>query len=676
MPTQKKRGYNNNPTITYYNIPAAFDIETSSFYDGEHEPENKRAIMYVWQFGICGMVTIGRTWEEYRMLIQSVSAILGLNHEKRLAVYVHNLSYEFSFMHKRFNWEEVFILESRKPAFALTDGIEYRDMLKLSGGKKLASIPDDLQRYKVQKMVGDLDYSKIRHSQTPLLQSELKYCENDIRVCLCYIQEKIEQDGGIPRIPMTNTGYVRRYCRKACKQRWDRYRDWMDDMQLSPLEYQMLQHGFMGGFTHANYHYVKKVLKEVGSYDLTSAYPSVMVLEKFPMARGHFEWGPLTIDEVKTWFNMHCCLMHIKFECIVPKLLQDFPISESKCMKLEGELVDNGRVVSARTMELICTELDLDTYEQFYTWNSAVVTEMITYEKGFLPKVFVEAILDLYVPKTKLKGNVEKLLDYMISKNMLNAAYGMCVTNPLRDIYTYENWGEPPEKPELESALKTYNEDLKRFLFYPWGVWVTAYTRHNLFEAIIALGNDYVYADTDSVKFLNPEKHHAFFKEYNQRILDRIEFVSEKRNIAIEKFMPKNDIKKKTYPIGEWSYEGIYFKFKTLGAKRYFVQTIEGEYELTVAGANKQKACEYLTLKRNKDPFDMFDDNLCIPAEYSGRNILTYIDCEISGIVYDYLGVPLEYQEYSAVHMESSDYNMTLSEEFREFLKGAVETSV
>jgi hypothetical protein len=71
----------------------------------------------------------------------------------------------------------------------------------------------------------------------------------------------------------------------------------------------------------------------------------------------------------------------------------------------------------------------------------------------------------------------------------------------------------------------------------------------------------------------------------------------------------------------------------------------------------------------------MFADGLCVPAEYSGRNILTYIDCETEGVVYDYLGEPLEYHEYTSIHMEASDYNMSMSADFRDFLRDAVEAS-
>ena len=197
---------------TFYNIPAAFDIETSSFYDGEE----KCAIMYEWTFGILNWVTYGRTWEQLKLLLSCIAGALNLDQDHRLIVYVHNLPYEFQFMRKRFSWTKVFLLDDRKPVYAITDfGVEFRCSLKLSG-KSLANTAKDLTKYPCRKMVGDLDYSKIRHSQTPLTPEELKYCENDVRVVLSYIMEKIEQDGNISLIPLTNTGYVRRYCRKAC----------------------------------------------------------------------------------------------------------------------------------------------------------------------------------------------------------------------------------------------------------------------------------------------------------------------------------------------------------------------------------------------------------------------------------------------------------------------------
>ena len=208
MPTVKSGKHD-----TFYNVPAGFDIETSSFYDAFG---NKCAIMYEWTFGINNYITYGRTWNSFITLINAVAVILGTHENKRLIVYVHNLPYEFQFMRKHFSWAKIFQLDERKPVYAITtNGIEFRCSLKLSN-KSLAATANDLLKYKTKKMEGDLDYSKIRHSNTPLTLEELKYCENDVRVILNYIQEKIERDGNIARIPLTNTGYVRRYCKDAC----------------------------------------------------------------------------------------------------------------------------------------------------------------------------------------------------------------------------------------------------------------------------------------------------------------------------------------------------------------------------------------------------------------------------------------------------------------------------
>ena len=61
-------------------------------------------------------------------------------------------------------------------------------------------------KYKIEKKVGDLDYSLLRHSNTHLTDTELGYCINDVKVVMAYIQEKIEHDGNIAKIPLTKTG--------------------------------------------------------------------------------------------------------------------------------------------------------------------------------------------------------------------------------------------------------------------------------------------------------------------------------------------------------------------------------------------------------------------------------------------------------------------------------------
>lgn len=651
-----------NKKITYLNIPAAFDIETSSFYlHGE-----KNACMYIWMFGIDNMVTYGRTWNEFLILLSVVEKILCLDDHQRLVVYVHNLSYEFQFLRKHLEWDEVFLLEERKPVYCISDGIEFRCSQKLAGGKSLAKVGEDLQKYKVSKMVGDLDYSKVRHSKTPLTEKEFGYCENDIRVLLHYIQEKIEHDGDITKIPLTNTGYVRNYCRKACYKRWRKYRNLMNMLTIQPSEYSQLKRAFQGGFTHANAYYVNQVLEHVASQDLASSYPTVMVLEKFPMSKARYIDKINSREEFLELLQTYCCMFDLELTEVRPKLQQDNPISASKCFILDGAVENNGRVVYAHRLKITCTEQDFFTYALFYDWDEFTISNMHVYERGYLPTPFVKSILKLYKDKTELKGLVDQTVNYMISKNMINAAYGMMVTDINRKNFTYIDDEFSTTAADLEQNMEKYNNNIRRFLYYPWGVWVTAYARANLFSAIASLGNDYVYADTDSVKYLNYENHEEYFNAYCDTTLKKIKAAAEFHCIDESDFSPLNS-KGKALTIGLWDFEGIYDKFKTLGAKRYLIEK-NGKLTLTVAGVNKESARDYLATK--SDPFGEFKKDLIIPAEWTKRNILSYIDEPTSGSVVDYRGVSCKFEELSSIHMEGTEYSFSMSDNFAKYLKG------
>lgn len=672
-----------NKKREYYNLPAGFDIETTSFYQGEKKPENKRGLMYVWQFGVWNYVTKGRTWSEFINFITVLQQILGLGENRRLIVYVHNLPFEFQFMRKRFFWDKVFILDNRKPVYSITNGIEFRCSLKLAGGKSLENVAKDLQKYIVRKAVGNLDYNKIRTPLTPLTDKELLYIENDIRVILCYIQEKIEQDGSIINIPLTNTGYVRTYCRKECYKRWRKYRNIISGLTIDSDEYNQLKRAFQGGFTHANAKYVRKVLNDVGSHDFTSSYPAVMVLEKFPMSKATLITNGIGEDELKEILYKYCAMFDIEIIGLTPKRWNEHPISRYKCWVCENAIVDNGRVVMADRIGTTITEQDFFVYCEFYSWDKIEVRNLRVFDKNYLPTNFVQSILGLYEKKTILKDVDGEEINYMISKNMINAGFGMIVTDPIRDELVYQDDVFYAIPKNIEEGIERYNNNIRRFLYYPWGVWVTAYARANLFSGIIEMGDDYVYSDTDSIKSLNTDAHQQYFDAYNKQIMDKIKTASEYHHIDVSQFMPYTK-KGKQKVIGIWDDEGIYKKFKTLGAKRYLTtreisrspieddnvvfQLTEMKHTITLAGSNKKKTMIYL--RKTLDAFGNFNDGLVIPPENSGRLSLTYIDDETEGDIVDMFGVPYHYHELSSIHMEASEYNLSMSEEFIKYLEG------
>lgn len=670
-----RRSVKNNKGVSYWDVPIAFDIETTSFkskYLDLEEPI-KSATMYEWTLGIDGYCIVGRTWDEFSKTMKRIAWFLELDGSNRIICYIHNLSYEFQFLRNRFKWDDVFALDLRKPLYAVTsNGIEFRCSYLLSG-YSLAKLGGELREYNVQKMVGDLDYSLMRHSRTLLTKKEIGYCLNDVKVVMCYIQERINEEGHIFNIPLTKTGYVRRYCRTAClgKKAWKRTKQQMDyaehirSMVLDADEYRQLRRCFQGGFTHANPFFSCRVIENVSSYDFTSSYPTVMIAERFPMGKSEY-LDSFTQAEFYDNLECYCCMFDVTFYGLKSKFFNDNYISSSHCPILEKADINNGRVVSASKLLTTITDVDFRIIEATYTWDQMDVRNFRRYPRGYLPTAFVESILALYKDKTELKGVEGKEVEYMVAKGMLNSCYGMTVTDIGKDLSVYDDDEWVKEPIDMDEAMDKYNKDRRRFLFYPWGVWITAYARRNLWNGILECDNDYLYSDTDSIKIVNAEKHLPFIESYNDWICKRLERALDYHGLPYDLYAPKS-IDGKSHPLGVWDYEGTYDRFKTLGAKRYMVEE-NGEYHLTVAGLGKKSGMDYIASQPY--PFEFFSHGMFIPGEHTGKSIHTYIDVPQSGTLVDYMGVEGEYNEFGAVHMEPCDYELSLANEYIDFLMG------
>lgn len=681
----KRNGKNKGYYV--YNVPCSFDIETSSFYNEKGE---KQVIEYIWQFGLNGWVIIGRKWETFIELLERLQSFLSLEVDDLvLYCYVHNLSYEFQFIRKRLKWLNVFSTDTRKPIKALCDfGIEFRDSYILSG-YSLETVGNNLQKYKVKKLVGNLDYNKIRTPETELDEKEISYCVNDVLVVMAYIQEYIEQmNNNITLIPLTQTGLVRKFCRKNCyygfskdktikQQTYYDYRNLMETLTINSIdEYKLLKRAFQGGFTHANSLHVKQVEQNVSSYDFTSSYPYVMLSEKFPMGKG-FIVKDLTKEKFNKLNKQFLMVFDVKMIGVSPKVNADNPISISRCYHIKNYTVNNGRVVFADEIGLSCTNIDLEIYLAFYDIEHLEVTNCYCYAKGYLPKNFILSILKVYNDKTKLKGVKGKEKEYLHSKELLNSMYGMSVTDIIQDLITYDDineWGE--EIQDKQELLDKYNNKKDRFLFYPWGIFVTAYARKNLFSGILECGNDYIYSDTDSIKILNREKHEKYFTEYNNRVVEKLKKMCITYNIDFGLTHPKT-IKGTEKQIGVWDYEGDYSYFKTLGAKRYIYFDNDGLH-VTIAGVSKKGVIDYFTDKYknvSRETFihnvmNDFDSDLVIPCNYTHKLTHTYIDDIMQGTITDYKGGKYNYKELSGVHLSQTDYKLTLSQAFINYIKG------
>ena len=662
----------------YYNLAMSFDIETSSFYEDKNGviytnddyrklkntvKADKKAIMYIWQFAIEENVIIGRTWNDFLYFCKKLYDFLNLK-ERYIVVYVHNLSYEFQFICRWFTWIDIFADSERKPIKATTDThFIFKCSYRLSG-YSLEVLANNLKSHNIKKMVGDLDYNLIRNSKTPISKEELKYCENDVLIVTSYIDEQINEFGNIEKIPLTQTGKVRRYVRKQCFQNKE-YQYFIKELTIEKPEYMLLKNAFMGGFTHCNAMYTNKICHNVTSYDFTSSYPTVLISEKYPMSKGK-EVYISTETELLNLIKNYCVLVDLHFTNIKSSFMYEQIISYSKCRNVKNPLINNGRIVQADTLTITCTDVDFLNIKDFYKWDSMKIGLCYIYKKDYLPKEFIKTILHLYKSKTELKGVDGKEVEYLHSKELLNSLYGMCVTSIVHDTVNFNGAEWTTENGNLDEELKNYNTDKNRFLFYHWGVWCTAYARNNLYTGIKECKDDYIYSDTDSIKIFNAEKHKMYFQKYNEWIVQKLEKCLKYHNIPLDYISPKT-IKGDIKTLGIWDFDGFYTDFKTLGAKRYIYRK-DDKISITVCGLSKKSGKEFI--ENQQKPFLFFNDGMFVDCEHTGKMTHTYIDREIENIITDYLGNQAYYHEKSFIHLEKTDYLLSLSDMYIKYFMG------
>ena len=659
--------------VEFLNVAVSFDIETSSFYD--KDTLSKSACMYIWQMCFSGGVIMGRTWADFVNTLFMIRAYFNTNDNRRLIIYVENLSYEFQYMRKWLKWKKVFALEERKVVQAITEiGIEFRCSYILTN-KSLQKIAEDLpdEFNGIAKLTGELDYTVIRSSETPLTKEELQYCINDVLIIVYLIYDKLKNENNIANIPLTATGYVRKTVRRNClynKLDYGKsyyYKKLISGLTLTVDDYKMLKLAFQGGFTHASCLMSCKTIPDVGSVDLISAYPGEAVKQKYPMSPFK-EVRVTNREQFNMYIDKYACLFYIELFDIKASVIFDHVISESRCIVCENSMIDNGRIVSAERVLMCINEIDYEVISKYYTWSKMRIGRFKIAYKQYLPQLFIQSVLEFYQLKTELKGIPGRERDLQLAKSNLNSCYGMMVTDICRDevIYSGEEWDV--DNPDYDKKIDEYNKSRSRFLFYPWGIWITSYTRRTiLIDGIYnEFKTDYLYSDTDSIKFKNVDAHLEWIDKFNKGIEEQVKVAMEKQRLPLEMASPEN-IKGEKKHIAFFEYEKKYDYFKTLGAKRYLTET-NGELSLTCSGLNTQTATEYIASQ--SDPFRFFNDNMYIPENYTGKLTHTYIDYELSGEAVDYLGKPFRYYEKSAVHLEKQDYSLSIGFTYSNFLKG------
>ena len=630
------------PALKYKDAVITFDIETSRL-------EGDQSIMYVWQSQLEDMTILGRTWDEFKDYLAAIRA--GLTVMERVIVWVHNLSYEFSFLKGILHFDEVFAVKSRKPLYAISDQIEFRCSYMLTG----LSLEKFLEQMDVTNKKLEYDYEKIRYPWTDLTKSEIAYCVNDVKGLAQAIRKRMQLDGDtLTTIPYTRTGYLRRNVKREYgKIPYMGRRDIMPTYGV----YRLLRLGFRGGDCHANRWYVGATMDNVKSYDRSSSYPDVMLNCKFPVSPFWHE-GAISMDRLQDLMGRKAVIMKIAFFNV---RLKDpyYPIPYipfAKCMFPENFLLDNGRILRADRLVMCLTDIDFKIISYQYDFEYEII-DAYSSRYGSLKTRLTNLVIEDYTAKTALKGT-GKDYEYARAKERVNSYYGLTAQDPARRNILFVGGSEvwtTDETQNIEEILERSNK--KAMLPYQFGIWVTAWARYRLFQGVKLVhsnGGVVLYCDTDSVKYSAPDP------ETDARILEAWEEFNGRATAASRKTGAfADDAKGVRHYMGVYEYEGVY-RFKTHGAKKYITQKAGSDHIVTtIAGVSKKLGGAELEAAGG---FDAFEDGFTF--QKAGGLEAVYND-DVN-LVREVDGHRLEITDN--VCLKPSEYTLGKSEDFRRLL--------
>lgn len=656
----------------YSPLIGCFDLESTNYH-------NLFAFMYVWQFGVGDQIVYGRTWGEFREFLANLKAALHLNVGHKLIVFDHNLKYDFGFFCREVPVDGKLIAKSRHEVLLCTvfDCYEYHDSYNYSE-KSLDAMGVEIG---IPKIKG-FDYKKLRHAKTPLDQSELQYIARDCEILLAYFDKEAKRYGGAGKIPLTATLRVKKMISERMAATDSNSKAMFAKIrkrQLNPdepgdrLRLKMLRMAFFGGFNYCTTMYKNQLIPNCDDYDADSHYIAQILLHRFPIDR--FE----PIEPPRTWEQLQELLQSrgiykdkallITFECkSLEAKLDDvafLPIYGKNYVEME--LADRRSMVSRKmhTMghfETTLTDIDFRLMFRFYHPGEIIIKSVFASRYGALPDYVTNTCTELYQKKRSAKAELKEIKKtrrptaeeqaaYDLIKSFLNRIYGIFVQDPVRTNYFFDGMRIDIDKANRITTKKT------RFapVLYQWGVWVSAWARHELLALFWALtvyraddgklhyNHKVLYCDTDSLK--GQDLDTSIIARYNNNVKLRVREYCSRRKITFETLDGLGEFKREHYDY-----------FKCIGQKQYAFIDENGNFVYHVSGLSQPKEGDdgkehsffdqYETLY---EKMEALNQDMHIPADQSGLLESIYGSEREPEIVEDCNGEKLEIHVLSYV---------------------------
>ena len=388
--------------------------------------------------------------------------------------------------------------------------------------------------FKLEIAKGSIDYTKYRGHDYKMTDEERFYVENDTSIIAQALNIQFSQ--GLTRMTIGA----------------DALGNFKDVLGKKAFKYMFpvlphsvdadLRHAYKGGFVYLNPKFKNIDLSNVISYDVNSLYPSVMYDRPLPYGEPVYFKGQYKHDKRHP---LYICVIEANFKLktgFIPTIQLKNTFRFNPTQYLE---TSNGDPV-----QMTMTSVD---FEQFMKHYDVIDIDFICGWK-------FKQVTGLFKEYIDYWGNIKKNetgAKRQLAKLMLNSLYGKFGTNDRKcqsipyferatGVVKFERGEETIEKP-VYTALASF---------------VTAWARYITISSAQSVGIDnFVYADTDSMKIVNLRQQHV--------------------NKIIE--VHENEI-------GKWKFEGFASKGKFLRAKTYAMQIEEwkpkrtSELHVTCAG--------------------------------------------------------------------------------------------
>lgn len=605
--------------------PMYLDIETSNNH--AEKPEDLRTWISSIQVLFNGNYHLFRYPEEFIRYLQKEYKRLNLapseKFKKKLIIYVHNLSYDISYLAPYINMlpydtdKYQGIIEDHNKFLTYVKGpFEFRCSWRLSG----MSLEKWSRNCEHEKKVGLYDYDKVIYQDQELTEEEQTYDRFDLLAMRDALQKQLRYFGDdITSIPLTKTGYIRRTLRRSCIA--DKYyrKHYFWDTRLDAVCYEYCLKSFAGGYSHNN-RFWRDILIEAGKEyeyipmsginikvdrirhrDFKSHYPTQQTCsDRFPTGRPQHVYDnsmhyALSIEDILAEQEEFTYFIKLRIEKAVlrdPHCSMPF-MQFSKCYNANilNKVVDNGRILKIEGE--FFTYVDSITlsilYEQYHMEYEIV--DAYRMKNGPLPDCMIKVIDKYFKGKSDKKNIVHELTeaygkldpktvaaeeDLMYEKSGLNSIYGCCVQQPLKselgvndvmEFFTKKNY---ISKDEVEEGLEKFYSGKNNFLPYQLGCVVTSLARLELYILIKIIGYERcLYCDTDSIFYISDDETEKRIESYNALCRESAHYV-ELENGQREYY-------------DEFTLEPDCLAFKGLHSKCYGVVTSKG-LEITIAG--------------------------------------------------------------------------------------------